>query len=110
VSKITVTVHSIALRERQIKCTVTVIPTVTVILACMTYLKRQAEGPRAASALPDLAGRSATLSEDNIPVDVLVQKINRMVQTGGIELLRTERSHPDEVIDPDFVPGIAEIV
>jgi hypothetical protein len=50
------------------------------------------------------------LSEDNIPVDVLVQKINRVAQTGGIELLRTERSHPDEIINPDFVPAIAKII
>src|SRR3954451_11641871 len=47
-------------------------------------------------------------SEDNVPVDVLVQQINRVVQAGGIELLRTERSHPDEIVNPDFVPGIAK--
>src|SRR6266702_809716 len=59
---------------------------------------------------PILPAAPQPLSEDNIAVDVLVQKIDRLARTGGIELLRTERSHPDEVINPDFVPGIAKII
>src|SRR5205085_8830680 len=59
---------------------------------------------------PILPAPPQALSEHNIPVHVLVQEIDRLVRTGGIELLRTERSHPDEVINPDFVPAIAEII
>src|SRR5205085_7426090 len=57
-----------------------------------------------------LAGAYRSSSEHDIPVDVLIQQINRVGQAGGIELLRAERSHPDEIINPDFVPALAEIV